>query len=526
MAIFSKYLPMKIRFGEHNLPAVQLLACSAMLLVLLFMWEGRLGFSLLDEGFLWYGVQRVMQGEVPLRDFMSYDPGRYYWSALWMAVSGQHGIVALRAVVTLFQLGGLYTALRMIAPHIRRDNAAYLLLSAVTVIVWMFPRHKLFDVTLSVLLVAALAGMIAHPGRRQYFLAGAALGLIAVFGRNHGLYGAVAGIAAIVWLAARHGDAPRLAEGCLAWGCGVLCGFLPVLLMAAFVPGFAVAFADSIRFLFEYKSTNLPLPVPWPWLASFGADPQAALRSVLVGLFFIFVLLFGLLALSSVLRPGRPAQALPPAFASAAFLALPYAHFAYSRADLAHLAQGIFPALLGTLVWLSGRTSWRKWLPALGLCAASLVAGSAGHAGWQARINTNWVKHAVGADNLLIDPSTAADLDLLQGLTDRYAQHSRSFVSVPLMPGAYAAFGRKAPVWEIYPLFPRSAAFEQTEISRIANADPGFVLISDVALDGRDDLRFRNTHPLTEQYLRTHFEEIPGPMNTPYRIYRNRSAAQ
>lgn len=513
---------MKIRLGENGLPAVQLLAFSTMMLVLLFMWEGRLGFSLMDEGFLWYGVQRVMHGEVPLRDFMSYDPGRYYWSALWMSVTGQDGIVALRGIVALFQLGGVYAALRMIAPHMRRDNAAFLLLSVVTVIVWMFPRHKLFDVTLSVFLVAALAGMIARPGRRRYFLAGIALGLIAVFGRNHGLYGAVAGVAAIVWLAARHSDAPGLVESFLAWGCGVLCGFMPVLLMAAFVPGFAVAFVDSIRFLFEYKSTNLPLPVPWPWLASFGADPQAAWRSVVVGLFFIFVPLFGLLALASVLWPGRSAQALPPAFVAAAFLALPYAHFAYSRADLAHLAQGIFPALLGTLVWLSGRTSWRKWLPALVLCGASLVAGCAGHAGWQARINANWVKRAVGGDSMLVDPSTAADLDLLQGLADRYAQGGRSFVTVPLMPGAYAVLGRKAPTWEIYPLFPRSAAFEQAEISRIANADPGFVLISDVALDGRDDLRFRNTHPRTEQYLLGHFEAIPGPANTPYRIYRSR----
>lgn len=513
---------MKIRFGEHGLPAVQLLAFSATLMALLFIWEARLGFSLMDEGFLWYGVQRVMQGEVPLRDFMSYDPGRYYWSALLMSVSGENGIVALRAVVALFQLGGVYVALRMIAPQMRRDNAAYLLLSAVTVIVWMFPRHKLFDITLSVLLVAALASMIAHPGRKQYFLAGVALGLIAVFGRNHGLYGAVAGLAAIIWLAARHSGAPRLVESFLVWGCGVLCGFTPVLLMAAFVPGFADAFADSIRFLFEYKSTNLPLPVPWPWLAIFGGAPQAVLRGVLIGLFFIFVPLFGLLALASVLRPGRPAHAMRPAFVAAAFLALPYAHFAYSRADLSHLAQGIFPALLGTLVWLSAYRSWRKWLPALVLCGTSLVAALPGHAGWLARINSNWVKHAVGGDTVLIDPSTAADLDLLQDLADRYAQHGRSFVAVPLMPGAYAALGRKAPTWEIYPLFSRSAAFEHAEISRISNAAPGFVLISDVALDGRDELRFHNTHPLTERYLLEHFEPVQSAPNTQYRIYRSR----
>lgn len=508
----------------------QNLAISCLVIFLLFVWQGNKGFNLWDEGFFWYGVQRVMLGEIPIRDFMAYDPGRYYWSAALLSVAGDNGIMSVRAAVAIFQALGLFVGLLLVTQSTKAKGKAdvvFWLISAATLVVWMFPRHKLFDISLSVFLIGILTLLIRVPTPRRYILAGACVGLVAVFGRNHGAYGAVGSLGVIAWLSIKNTSGPGFLKGLAFWAVGLAFGFLPIVLMALFIPGFAVAFWESVRFLFEQKATNLPLPVPWPWTVNFAtASFGEALRGLFVGSFFIGTLIFGVLSILWVIRQKIREQTVPPALVAAAFLAIPYAHFAFSRADVGHLAQGIFPLLIGSLVMLSGAVAKIKWPLAAALLAASFWVMHVFQPGWYCLSTKQCVSVEISGSNLQVDPGTAADIALLRQLADDYAPNGRAFIATPFWPGAYALLERKSPMWEIYALFPRSDAFETKEIERIRASKPSFAFIFDLPLDGRDELRFKSTHPLIHQYIRNNFEAVPNPHNPAYQIYKARDAGR
>lgn len=511
-------------YKDQFLP-LQMLALAAVAVASLLLLQGNDGFDLWDEGFLWYGVQRVMLGEIPIRDFMAYDPGRYYWAAALMKGWGSNGILALRGAVAIFQILGLAAGLLLIARQAKRPQWIYLLLSVLTLLAWMYPRHKLFDISVAIFLVVALASLVEKPTAHRYFLAGMVVGLAAVFGRNHGLYGAVGSLAAIGWLGLRRERGLGPVRGVSTWAAGVLSGYAPLLLMLALIPGFAGAFWESIRFLFELKGTNLPLPVPWPWLVDYGSMPfNVAAQKGLAGLFFVGLLVFGVISAGWVVRKRLDGKHVSPPLVAAACLTLPYAHFAFSRPDVGHLAQGIFPALVGTLVVLSAQSARVKWAMGTVLCAASVWLMSAFQPAWECR-HDRCVDIDISNSRLQVGPGTARDIGLLRQLAGRYAPDGGTFITVPFWPGAYALLERKAPMWEIYPLFPRRPSFERDEIERIKKAKPGFALVYDMPLDGREALRFRNTHPLTYQYIRLNFEPVDSPIPA-YEIYRAKEVAQ
>jgi len=87
---------------------------AALAVAVSWVGYGDTGLNLADEGFLWYGATWTAAGEVPLRDFQSYEPGRYYWIALWSPLLGD-GLLGMRRAIALFEVVGLLAGLLVAA---------------------------------------------------------------------------------------------------------------------------------------------------------------------------------------------------------------------------------------------------------------------------------------------------------------------------------------------------------------------------------------------------------------------------
>ncbi|MBA3580926.1 MAG: hypothetical protein H0W44_00575 [Gammaproteobacteria bacterium] len=507
--------------GQTFPQSVSILFATIVTVLGMFLWQSHNGQALLwDEGFLWYGVQRVMVGEVPIRDFMAYDPGRYYWSATLMGLWGDNGLVALRATTSIFQAICLFIGLKTIFQKEVQPNLILLGAVTITLALWTFLNYRFFDTCLPYLLIGVLTFLINKPSYYRYFITGLIVGLAAVFGRNHGVYGVLATLGVMGYLAIRDGTKINFIKAFFCWGGGIFIGYLPVLLMLITMSGFASAFIDSIVFLFESQATNIFVPIPWPWRVPFGQLPLfEILQGLLLGFSFIAIGLFWILGIPWVLWRKWKEKQVAPALVASVFLALPYSHYAYSRADLHHLAPGIPPLLIGILV-LSLNQSIRIKAAIVGLLfVTSLIILVPGQPSWICLKHT-CNKINIGADQFKVVPSEAADLMMLKKLTEEFTPNGESFVAMPFWPGAYAVLNRKSPVWETYVLFPRSEAFQKAEIERIKASDVKLVIIFDYPLDGRDELRFRNTHLILDEYFINNFKRYYDDRWSPiYRIY-------
>lgn len=366
----------------------------------------------------------------------------------------------------------------------------------------MIPLYKSFDITASIVLITILTYLIETNTLTASFWTGVGVGIIAIIGRNHGIYGVVASISVLVYLSLTKHHYSIIAA--LKWWLIGLCvGYIPIILMLLSIPGFKYAFFKSIYDLIGNKSTNLYIPIIFPWQAS-------TLQGFIVGIFFITILLFGICSLSYLILIKSKNKNISSVLTACAFLSLPYVHYVFSRADVIHLALGIFPFLIGMFAYLQVYNKYNiiSLFSIIIVLMLSVIVVSPLHPGVQSYNDKHWEYIEITGSQLKIDPDAKNNIEMFKRLINQYAQSGQSFLVVPFNFGMYSIFKRTSPMWDLYPLFSRSLEDQAADIDRIKKANPAFVVIYDYALDGDEKRQFHNTHPFIFKYIVDNFELI------------------
>jgi len=479
-----------------------------------FLLQGNIGLNLADEGFLWYGTIQTADGKIPILDFRSKDPGRYYWTAGWSLIFGQ-GIMDLRLSVALFQVIGL--TLGLLAARRVITNWWILGLLGLLLLACMHPWWKLFDSCVAMAAVYIAIYLIELPIFHRYFFSGVFVGLAAFFGRNHGLYIFLAFFSLIffIWFRQKQGNLFKLY---ILWLLGIVVGYIPMLFMMIFIPGMfeTYLFGNVLRhFKNGFTAGSLPLPISWPWTIDYiQLDLLAkaeyffySLFSLLLPIFYISTITLLVLSRSGDLR--RHSLLI-----ASSFVGIFYMHHAFDRADLPHLAHSIHPFLLGFVALLY--TSFLRNNKFLKISLAILIFASTVFAVVipsnpyieKLRFKDTFIPYNITGDQLWLPKDLAAYIETIKQLVAKHVTPDESLFIAPHSPGLYPILQRRAPVHNTYMLIPTTEDKQKKIIKDLKKHKVNWVILSDFALDGRDDLRFRHTHPLVWQYLMTYFEPI------------------
>ncbi|MBL8861865.1 MAG: hypothetical protein JNK02_07615 [Planctomycetes bacterium] len=483
---------------------------AATLAMLMFLLQGHVGLNLQDEAFLWYGALRTHAGELPLRDFRAYDPGRYWWCSAAIALCGE-GPVTIRAANWAFAALGLAAGL-LVASRASR-SVPWLVAAGVALAAWMHPPWKPYEPSLALIAAWAAVRVAEAPSSGRRLAAGVVVGAAAFFGRNLGVYAGLA-LLAVALTAAWKSRQPLLRSlGELALG--TLAGYAPMLALVAFADGYGRAFLDSIAFYARQGALNAELPFPWPWRVDLTRrEGFAAVAAVVVGTLFLLV---PLTCAAAILR-GALAGAADLERRTRAFAlgctGLAWFHHASVRSDLPHLAQSIHPFLLLVLCAPAAIEGTRGRL-ARGAVAAGVLAltvlGVGGALPWVRRAlsTTPYVPVQVRGDELRLPPSEAALLTTLVATLEARVRPDEELWVGPRYLALWPVLGRRAPTWDVYPAWRADEAEQERMLTELA--DVRWALLDLRPIGGDPQMRLELSHPRVWRWILASFERVPLP---------------
>lgn len=498
---------------------------AVLLFAVRFASQSRIDLGLQDEGFLWYGAQAVLRGDVPLVDFRSYDPGRYYASAAMMAAFGD-GIVAMRAALSVVGAFGLF--LGLLAATRATSCRWVLLLVGLILMAWMQPRWKVFEPTFAMGSVWLGVRLVERASRGRALAAGLWIGIAAVFGRNLGVYAGL-GLFAVLLYEAWKLRTPGLVSRLGSLALGVLAGYLPMLAMMAFVPGFFDAFVDGLTTQVESGRANLARGAPLPWSVDYtGATALESVQLFLTGVAFLLLPIVYVGGLVLTLRAPRAALERSALLPCAVLVGTVFAHHVSVRSDLFHLAQCYAPLLLACFalprLLREGKQTWPIVGIALGFGILTLTSITQ-ETPWvrrsaAARAGSPYVTRAVAGDELALSVRMAEIATRVPAVVDQLVPADEALFIAPHRPALYPMLGRPAPTWDTYLSEPASDAHQERMLRELA--DVRWALTHRVPPGPGNQLGLPASNPRVWALLQEEFERVDAPLPNGHFLWRRR----
>jgi len=494
---------------KNYISVIKIIILSALLEGISFYLQHNIDINLADEGYLLAGVVSTVSGKVPIRDFYSYDPGRYYWMAAWSLLFGE-GLTAMRFYLAVFGAIGVSFGL-LAARRVIRSFWGLVPLGTLLTI-WIFPRFHSFDNAIAMSIVFFATRLIEKPTPWRYFAAGLLVGLFAFFGKNHGLYAFLAMTSAVMFIWLRIERGLLLKRYCIFIG-GIFIGYSPLFVMAVFVPGFFHAFLDSILFFFRVGSTNIPLPVPWPWhVFQTAENVQTFYHDFFLGMLFLVMLLFYLLCLIKLYLSKKEDLRQYAFFTASLLTGIFYMHYVFSRADIAHLARGMHPLILTMVAFACLHKGGWSRRALIGIITVFLIISSY-YTIVQAKpfYKKNftqqdlYIEYPIRGEKIWITRGQAVMINTIERIVGRLVAPDEDVFLAPHIPNMYYILDRESPTWNSFFLYRRTRKEQQQVIDELEEDNVQWAVVGDASLDGRDDLRFSRTNDMVWRYLQRNY---------------------
>ncbi|HEY9705694.1 MAG TPA: hypothetical protein V6C58_24865 [Allocoleopsis sp.] len=512
MSIESKEYQILVSF-MYKFNNLKIFLFSAFLVLISFFIYRNINVGLADESFLWYGTIHTTLGEVPLRDFQSYDPARYYWGAIWFKIFNNDGLMTLRASFAMLEVLGLTFALLSLQRVIKSWFVLYFV--GILISFWMYVHYKSSDTVTAIAAVYFAVLLIDKPSLIRHFLIGIFVGFSAFIGRNHGVYNLFSFSFLIIFIWFKF-SRELLLKRFFFWSLGIVIGYSPMILMYILIPGLFEASLNNIKTIIQ-SGSNLKIPIAWPWSFNYlNSTPIEGLRYFSNTIYFLIYPLFNILSLIYLLWTNSESLKRNYLFIATTFICLTYIHYAFDRADLIHLSFVIVPLIMALIsIPINSKLSVNVAKSIRIIILAFIFLTTIVSMGVYSPINqvkilfnSSYIPQNIKGDLLYLDAENYKLIRTLQKINHQLIKPTDEILVASPLSGIYILLDKKSPIWDLYPVFSLSKERQKNIINQINEKKVKWIIINNNPLDDLEERRFSNLNPLLWNYFIENFEII------------------